>query len=397
LQGTKFGKENGIMRKTTVTSLLLALVAASAAPAHAGWEEGVQALKAGNLDQALREFQGVVSQKPDWPGGHFMVGQVYLRQGKAPDAVNALRKANELEAGNPTYQYTLGQAYVKAGRYADGVQILQKINPASLPKDQQGAYHQLLAAALDRSGDDSSALGALQKAAQANPSDGDLWYQYGVAAFNAGDTAAGANALAQAIRLDGNDPAKKVAYAKALIRLGREKQGSAKQDAYNKAVEAARSVASGPGASYDNLLLLGEAQLGAKDYAGAAATFERAAAKKDDWLPYFYLSQAQAAVDRLEQSEAAARTALTKVGSDSDRRRVWGQIGFINEKLRKFDEAILAYRNAGDGAGAQRVEENKRIAAENKEIEEHNKEIEALEAEKRKLEEQLKGLPGGGG
>ena len=384
------------MRKISTTLLLMALLLAGAGVAEAGWEEGVAAFKSGKLDVAAREFQEVVAKQPDWSGGHYMLGQVYLRQGKAQEAVASLRKANELDGKNVSYQLALGTAYLKAGRYADAAEMLKRINPASLPKEQQASYQQTLAVALDRTGDSASAVDALKKAAAGKPNDGDAWYSYGTAAFNGGNTAEGVTALEKSVRLDPSDNNKRVAYTQALIRLGREKGGAAKQDAYGKAIEAGKALTA-KSATFDNLLLLGEAQLGGKDYQGAVDTLQKATAKNGSaWLPYYYLAQAQTALSRYAEAESAARTALSKANADADKKQVWGQVGFVNEKLKNFDEAIIAYRNAGDDAGVNRVEENKRIAAENQQIEQHNKQIEQLEAEQKKLEQELKGLPGGG-
>lgn len=385
------------MKKITTPILLIAFALVGVSVAEANWEEGVAAFKAGNLDRAAAEFQEVAAKQPEWPGGHYMLGQTYLRQGKAQEAVASLRKANELDANNVSYQYALGTAYLKAARYADAAAMLKKINPSSLPKDQQATYHQAVAVALDKTGDSSSALNALKQAAQGKPNDSDAWYNYGTAAFNAGDTATGVSALERAVRLDPNDAEKRTAYTKVLIRQGREKAGSAKQDAYSKAVESGKALVA-KSATYENLLLLAEAQLGAKEYGGAVDSLNKATARNSGpWLAYYYLAQANTSLGRFNQAESEARTALSKASTDTDKKRVWGQIGFVNEKLKNYDEAIIAYRNAGDRAGADRAEENKRIAAENKEIEQQNKELQELEAQRKKLEEELKGLPGGGG
>lgn len=385
------------MRKITTSILLLGLLLGAAGIVEAGWDEGVAAIKAGKLDVAVREFQEVTAKQPDWPGGHYMLGQAYLRQGKAQEAVAALRKANELDGNNVGYQFALGSAYLKAGRYADAAVMLKKINPASLPKDQQGTYQQMLAVAHDKTGDSAGAVEALRKATLGKPNDADAWFAYGSAAFNAGDTAAGVSALEKAVRLDGNDVAKRLAYTQVLIRMGREKLGAAKRDAYVKAAESGKALVA-KSSTYDNLLLLAEAQLGAKDYAGAADSLSKATAKNSGaWLAQFYLSQANTSLGRFSEAENNARSALSKASSDADKKRVWGQIGFVNEKLKNYDESIIAYRNANDSAGAQRVEENKRIAAENKQIEQQNQDIEKLEAERKKLEDELKGLPRGSG
>ncbi len=384
------------MRITVVTALLAALTLGGATIVEAEWEAGVAAFKAGKLAEAEREFEEVVTKQPDWPGGQFMLGQVHLQQKKYKEALEHLKKAYELKSDDVSYQYALGQAYLHNGRYPEAAQMLRKVNPASLPKAQQANYQTFLAAALDRSGDAGAALGALKKAAEANANDSDAWFAYGTAAFNEGETATGVSALEKAIRLDGNDVTKQQAYAKALIRAGRETRGAEKQDAYGKAVAAAQKVA-GASATYDNLLLLAEAQLGAKQYGGAVATLQKAAPKAgNDWLVHYYLAQAQTSEGNFSQAEAAARQALAKASKDADKRRAWSQIGFVNEKLKSYDDAILAYRNAGDAGAVQRVEENKRIASENQAIEEENAELRRLEEERRKLEEELKELPGGG-
>lgn len=383
------------MKKSTASALVIALLFAGAAGAEAGWEEGVAAFKSGDLEVAASNFEEVVAKQPDWPGGHFMLGQVLLKQHKRKDALEHLKKAYELKPSDVSYQYALGQAYLQNGRYPEAAQVLQKINPASLPKAQQARYQKQLAAALGRSGDSGAALGALKRAAESNPDDAAAWFSYGTAAFNAGQTAVGVSALEKATRLDSGDVAKQKAYASALIRQGRETRGSSKTAIYGKAANAAQKVADNR-PTYDHLLLLAEAQLGAKQYDGAVSTLNRAAdASGADWLSHYYMAQALTSKGNFSQAESAARRALNSASAASDKKRVWRQIGFVNEKLKRYDEAIGAYNNAGDAAGAARVAENKRIAEENQQIEAENEEIRRLEEERRRLEEELKELPGG--
>ncbi|MEM7480633.1 MAG: tetratricopeptide repeat protein [Acidobacteriota bacterium] len=364
--------------------------------AFAEWEAGVAAFKARNFAVAEKEFQEVAAKQPDWPGGHYMLGQVQLQLGKSKDALNALKKAYELKPGDVSYQYILAQAYLKTGGYSQAASMLQKINPSSLPSQQQGKYQQLLAVALDRSGNASGALSALRKAAEANPTDAKAWYNYGTTAFNAGDTATGASALEKAVNLNGSDAKVRTAYVNSLIRLGREKRGDSKQATYAKAAQAATPLASSS-ANYDTLLLVAEAQLGAKEYSAATSTLNRAKAKAgNDWLVHYYLAQAYTAAGNFNDAKAAGQLAVDRAASAADKKRAWQQVGFVGEKLKNYDEAIVAYRNAGDQAGVNRVEENRNIASENATIEKENEEIRALEEERRRLEEEIKGLPGGG-
>lgn len=381
------------MRKLTIICTLAVMLLA-AGLTEAGWEEGVAAYKAGNLSAAAQEFQGVVEGSPEFAGGHFMLGQVLLKQKKNNEALTHLRKAYELEPDNVGHQMALGQAYLNNRRFDDAAQILKRINAASLPKSQQNVYYQMLAAALQASGDAAGALGAMKRVAEANPNDADAWFRYGSAAYNAGQTDAGVVALEKAVKLDGNDAAKRKAYAQALVRQARLARGNSKQAAYAKAVSAASALARMDG-SYDNLLLLGEVQLGAKDYQDAVASLRQATSKSgNDWHPHFYLSQAYTQLDQWNAAATSAQAALERAQDESTRQRVWRQIGFAYEKQKSFDQAIEAYQKAGDSASVERVAENKRIAEENKGIEQENAEIARMEEERRRLEKELQELDG---
>lgn len=381
------------MRKLTIICTLAVMLLA-AGLAEAGWEEGVAAYKAGNLSAAAQEFQGVVEGSPEFAGGHFMLGQVLLKQKKSNEALTHLRKAYELEPDNIGHQMALGQAYLNNRRFDDAAQILKRINAASLPKPQQTVYYQMLGAALQASGDAAGALDAMKRVAEANPNDADAWFRYGSAAYNAGQTDAGVAALEKAVKLDGNDAAKRKAYTQALVRQARLARGNTKQAAYTKAVAAAGALARMDG-SYDNLLLLGEVQLGAKQYQDAVASLRQATSKSgNDWHPHFYLSQAYTQLDQWNAAATSAQAALERAKDETTRQRVWRQIGFAYEKQKSFDQAIDAYQKAGDSASVERVAENKRIAEENKGIEQENAEIARMEEERRRLEKELQELDG---
>jgi tetratricopeptide (TPR) repeat protein len=370
------------------------LLLAGAGVAQAGWEEGVAAFKANNFQAAVQEFQGVVEKQPEFAGGQYMLGIALLKLDRGSEALNHLKKAYELETGNVGYQLALSQAYLASKRYGDAAQMLQKINPSSLPKGQQDEYHQMLALALDKSGNGDAALAAMKKVTETKPTDADAWYRYGTAAFNAGETQQGVAALEKAVQLDGRDPRKTEALAKALVRQARELQGDRKKTAYDRAVQVAKALATSQ-PTYENLLLLGEVQLGAADYKSSVQSLKQAAAKNvAEWYPDYYLSQAYTLLGQYDAANASAQSALGKAKDEKQRQLVWKQIGFAREKMRDYEGAKEAYIKAGDPRSAQRVEDNKKIAAENQEIEEENREIEDMEAERERLERELRDLGG---
>lgn len=381
------------MRTLITASVLTLLVLGAAGPAEAGWEEGVAAFKSGNYSAAAKEFQGVVESAPDYAAGHFMLGQALAKLNRDQDAVNAFRKAYDLNPNSVEYQFALANAFLTAKRYDDAAQLYGRINVSGLPNQYQAAYHKNKAIALEKSGRGDEALAALRDTARARPNDAGSQYAYGVAAYNSGDTGAAVTALAKAVQLQAT-PQYREAYAKALVRQAR--QEPAKKSAnYGRAAEQARALVAAE-ASYDNLLLLGEVQLGSKQYREAVDSLSKAAAKKpNDWISLYYLSQAQTSVGDYPAAEATLAKLLQTNLSDENERRVYKQIGFVHEKLRKYEEAKVAYRRAGDQRSIARIEQNEKISAENQQIEEHNRQIEQMRSEQEALEEELRELEEG--
>jgi tetratricopeptide (TPR) repeat protein len=393
------GKINGketTMRRTWIHSLVVTITCVVlAAPSQADWQQGVTAFKGGDLGTAAREFKTIVDAQPDWPGGHFMLGWTLLKQKKNQEALTHLRRAYDLNPADANYQLRLGEAYVASGRYSDAVAFLSKIDSSSLPADLQGFLAQLRALALTKTGQSDQAYAEFAKAARANPNDADAQYHFGTAAYNDGSTQEAVDALAKATRLDANDPRKWNAYAKALNRLGRESRGDAKVAAYRRAVEASRKVVSSD-PSYENLVQLGEALLGARDYDGAVTIFQQAVGKSGSvWLPQFYIGQAYTAKKQYRSAESALKSSLERATVSVDQVRIWRQLGFVYEAQQSYDDAIAAYRQAGDDRGVERVEENRQIAQFNQQVDSEAEQIRRLQEEQEAIRRELEELPGG--
>jgi len=382
-------------RKQTISCLLAVALLGTVAVVEAGWDEGVAAFKAGNYSAAANEFQTFVDERPDVFQGHYMLGQTLAKLNRNQEAISHLQKALELEPGNVGVQLALGKVYLNGGRYSDAAVLLGKIDSSSLPAAQETAVHQMMALALEKSGDSDRALDRLAQAARGKPNDADIQFQYGAAALRAGDGATAATALAKAVQLDPNDAEKQKIYAQALLRQGRTSRGQAKTSAYQKASTAAQKAVSAD-ASYDNLMLLAGAQLGAKQYDGALSTLKQAASKNpNDWLPLYYRGQALTQKGQFSTAEATLKQALGKASSSTDKVTIWKQLGFVYEKQKSYDQAVTAYKNAGDSASIARVEENRTTDQYNRQVEQENEKIRALAEEEERLKEELKKLPGG--
>ena len=381
------------MRNLITALVVTLLVFVAAVPAQAGWEEGVSAFQSGNFSAAAKEFQGVVEQSPDYANGHFMLGQALAKLNRDQDALSAFRKAYDLNPSSVQFQFALANAYLTAKRYGDAAQLYDRIDASSLPANLRSAYDKNQAIALEKSGRGAEAIAAKRSAAQSRPNDAAAQYAYGVAAYNAGESAAAVSALGKAVQLKAN-PQYREAYAKALVRQARQDR-SKKSANYSRAAEQAQALVASD-ASYDNLLLLGEVQLGAKKYGDAVSSLQKAAAKKPgDWIALYYLSQAQTATGAYAAAEATLAKLLQTDLSSENEKRAYKQVGFVHEKLKNYDEAKVAYRRAGDQASIARIERNEQIAAENQSIEEHNRQIEQMRSEQEALEEELRELEEG--
>lgn len=381
--------------KRTILKTTLALFLGATSVAFAGWEEGVAAFQAGKYQDAAREFEGVAAQQPDWPGGHLMLGRALLKLDRASQAVAALKKAYDLDPNSAQTKMVLGQAYLEAKRYQEASNVLKTIDASKLDANQRATLHQLSAAAMSGTGQSDGAIDALKRAAAANPNDATLQYQLGALAISNQDAATATAALEKAARLKAGDVDILKAYTKALLLSGRTAQGSAKVAAYRKAAEIAAQVVAKAN-TYDNVLTLGEAQLGAKAYTEAIATFERAKGlKPGDWLVPYYIGQAQTSLEQYGKAESTLGAALQGASGEAVK-KITQQLAFIYEKQKKFDAAIAAYRRVGDEAGALRAEKNKQVAAENELIQAEADAIKELERERALLEQQMKQNPGGG-
>ena len=368
---------------------------ASPVTTEAGWDEGVAAYKAGNLAEAARQFQAVTEEHPNWPDGYHMLGQILSKLKKNQEALNASRKAYDLKPDEVRFQLQLATAYLQSNRFRDGAELLKKIDENALDARQKKVYHQSLAVAMNKTGQTGAALDALKKAAQSNPNDASAQFNYGAAAFNAGQTAVAVGALEKAVRLDSKDAAKRKALTDALLKSGRETRGSGKAAIYSKAADSAKAlVALSP--TYGNFLLLGEAQLGGKQYAEAVSSFNQAAAKNSGaWIPHFYIGQASTAKTDYSRAESALKKALEMGPPSKDQNRIWRQLGFVYEKQKRYDDAIGAYTTAGDSGGVARVKDNAEIAEHNKEADREAQEYEELKRKERELQEELERLGSG--
>jgi tetratricopeptide (TPR) repeat protein len=85
-----------------------------------------QALAAGRLEQAEREFKALAQAHPELGGAHANLGLVYRRMDKLAESVAALERAVQANPKQPVYFNQLGIAYRMVGRFADARAAYEK-------------------------------------------------------------------------------------------------------------------------------------------------------------------------------------------------------------------------------------------------------------------------------
>jgi tetratricopeptide (TPR) repeat protein len=98
-------------------------------PANPAWHR----LLAGALvledrpDDALAEFAAALRIDPRDAGAHFGVGQIYLNAGRNAEAVDALRRATELNADSIEAEYALATALTRLGNGRDAARHFEHV------------------------------------------------------------------------------------------------------------------------------------------------------------------------------------------------------------------------------------------------------------------------------
>ncbi len=384
------------MKRALIATTALVL---AAVPAVAGWDEGVAAFKSRDFQGAFQQFQEYVQQNPNTFQGHYMLGQAALQIKRHDEALNHLRKAYDLNPNDLNTKLALGRAYTAVRRYGEVATLFGKVDGSALPASHKLAFFQMRAQARDKAGDEAGALKDFEMLTKLQPKESAVHYRYAVGVMKAGRLDTAIASLKTASSLDSSNTDIRTTLVKALLNKARNTNNdkAAKRRYYQQAASEAKTL-TGASNTFDNLMLQLSAELGAGSYDAAASTGERAVAKNgNDWKASFYLGQAYTSAGKFQEAEAPLNKANSLARSQSDKNRIWKQLGYAFEKQKKYAQAIEAYQAGGDGGAAARVEENQQTQEFNAGVEEENARIEKLRIEAEALEKELEELEGGGG
>jgi Flp pilus assembly protein TadD len=90
------------------------------------FDTAIDALSAGHLDEAQRDFLALTQSHADLGGPHANLGIIYRQAGKLPEAVAELEQAVHLNPQQPVYLNQLGIAYRQLGQFSQAREVYEK-------------------------------------------------------------------------------------------------------------------------------------------------------------------------------------------------------------------------------------------------------------------------------
>jgi TolB-like protein/Flp pilus assembly protein TadD len=81
----------------------------------------------GDYKAAIEVCQRIIDLDPNFPGGHFTIGGLYLKSGKNDEAIAAFQKSMELSDRHSYSVADLGAAFAASGRKKEALELLQEL------------------------------------------------------------------------------------------------------------------------------------------------------------------------------------------------------------------------------------------------------------------------------
>jgi tetratricopeptide (TPR) repeat protein len=170
---------------------------AKADPAVDAYNEGASLSNSGDSAGALLKFEEAVTLKPDLTAGWMALAKVAVKEKKYQKAIDAAKKALEIDDEDADMWTALYQSYLALGDKANAA-IAEKKLPANAGK----LFNE--AARLINDNKDGEAQVALERAVALDPKFAIAWYELGMVHVRAGKSAAAREALSKYLELDPN-------------------------------------------------------------------------------------------------------------------------------------------------------------------------------------------------
>ena len=261
------------------------------------FEAGEAALRAGNLEEAERDFRQVLALDAGVAGAYANLGVIHMRRKQWPQALAMLRKGEKLAPAMAGIRLNIGLVYFRQNDFAAAIKPFASVVKQA-PDSFQARY--LLGLCYFFNDRWTDAIGTLEPLWGQASDQMNYLYVLGIAAYKAKNSALEEKALGRLVEIGENTP--------------------------------------------EFHLLMGKAHLNREEYDDAVRELE-AAAHGDTKLPFVHFNLGLAYVHKQEFEQARAEF-QKDLAVDPDVAFTYEQLGGVEATLGNDDEAERNYREA---------------------------------------------------
>ena len=294
---------------------------------------------------AAKEARDLAAQHPNDPEAWKIAGFAELNLKQYADAARDLEKAVELQRKtkqeDPNTESALGQAYVLSEKYTEALPLLVAATTRDANKpDALMIYYRGVAEY--KTGKVADAEKSFNSVVKLNPKDSLSLFYLAQIALAKNDLDGAITSLNRATVNDARMTGAWTLLTSSYLRRAATSTDQAKADEdYLNAVRAGEALIK-LRTDPEAITLFGQALIGAKQYARAAAALERATASQDaTGVTFYLLGVAHSRAANFPKAIAALDMAAKKTPDDVN---IYRELGYAYEVTKQYAKALGAYQ-----------------------------------------------------
>lgn len=294
---------------------------------------------------AAKAAKDLAAQHPNDSEAWKIAGFAELNLKQYADAAKDLEKALQLQRAakqeDPNTENALGQAYVLSENYQQALPLLVAATARDANKpDPLMVYYRGIAEY--KTGKTADAEKSFNQVVKLNPKDSLSLFYLAQIALGKNDLDGAIASLNRATVNDARMTSAWTLLTSSYLRRAATSTDQAKADAdYINAVRAGEALIK-LRTDVEAITLFGQALIGAKQYARAAAALERATASQDaTGVTFYLLGVAQSRAANFPKAIAALDTAAKKTPEDVN---IYRELGYAYEVTKQYPKALAAYQ-----------------------------------------------------
>ena len=294
---------------------------------------------------AAKEAKDLAALHPNDPEAWKIAGFAELNLKQYADAAKDLEKAVQLQRSSkqedPNTESALGQAYVLSERYQEALPLLVAATSRNAAQpDAMMIYYRGISEY--KTGKVADAEKSFNSVVKLNPKDSLSLFYLAQIALGKNDLDGAIASLNRATVNDARMTGAWTLLTSSYLRRAAMSTDATKSDAdYINAVRAGESLIK-LRTDAEAVTLFGQALIGAKQYARAAAALDRATAGPDaTGVTFYLLGVAQSRAANFPKAIAALDTASKKSPDDPN---VYRELGYAYEVTKNYTKALAAYQ-----------------------------------------------------